>query len=117
MKIKHLITTAFLLTLTGCFFGSGGPSDAEIKKLVTSSIEGGMDAFCPSPEVLSVDVIRRGNAVERSPNRTDFPVTVEVEKKCGSNMFSRGETKDEDIKYNFWLNSYGEWRFSRSSGF
>jgi|AntRauTorckE6833_2_1112554.scaffolds.fasta_scaffold66704_1 hypothetical protein len=118
MKVKFLITIALSLAfiLTGCFFGSGGPSDAEVKEFVAKSVEGGMDAFCPSPEVLSIELIERGNVMEHK-NEPAYPIRVEVAKKCGINMFSRGETKTEKKSYVFWLNEYDEWRFRSSSRF
>lgn len=116
MKVKFYITFVLILTftLTGCFFTSGGPTDDKIEDLVTKSIENGMDAFCPSPEVQSINVSERGSEIERQET-VIYPIRVEITKKCGTNMFSNGEVKNQKISYNFYLDNYGDWKATKTS--
>lgn len=116
MTVTKIISTLLVISaliFSGCVFGPDGPSDNEVKEMITSSIENRLDAFCVNAEVEKLEILDRGTTQEQG-GTTYYSVRTKAELKCGRGMFSGGD-KTEIKEYQFWRNEYDEWRFRSSS--
>lgn len=117
MIVRNLFSTLLVVlvfTLSGCSLGTDSPSDSKIKEIITSGVENSMDAFCMNAKVKSLEIDKRGEPYAEN-NTVYYPVRVTLERECSQRGMLSGKDKPSQRGYEFYLNSYDEWRSRRTT--
>lgn len=113
-KIVSFLLLATLLAFVSCGVSADGPSDEEVKELITQAISGNMSAYCHNAEVQSVEIVDRGEPQEKR-NRTYYPVRIKAVVECEGSMLSKPGERTLSEELAFLENAHGEWEIRKIS--